>query len=41
VAQPLLDGLFNEVQTQVVEEAGEHVAKLRFAHAETLIRWRP
>lgn len=37
VAQPLLDGLFNEVQTQVVEEAGEHVAKLRFAHAETLI----
>ena len=28
---------FNEVQTQVVEEAGEHVAKLRFAHAETLI----
>ena len=37
VAQPLLDGLFNEVQTQVVEGAGEHVAKLRFAHAETLI----
>lgn len=24
VAQPLLDGLFNEVQTQVVEGAGEH-----------------
>ncbi len=37
VAQPLLDGLFDEVQTQVVEGAGEHVAKLRFAHAETLI----
>ena len=37
VAQPLLDGLFDEVQTQVVEWAGEHVAKLRFAHAETLI----
>lgn len=37
VAQPLLDGLFDEVQTQVVEGAGEHVAKLRFAHAETVI----
>ena len=37
VAQPLLDGLFDEVQTQVVEGAGEHVAKLHFAHAETLI----
>lgn len=37
VARPLLDGLFNEVQTQVVEGAGERVAKLRFAHAETLI----
>lgn len=37
VAQPLLDGLFNEVQRQVVEGAGEHVAKLRFAHAETMI----
>ncbi|MFM5084454.1 histidine-type phosphatase [Aeromonas media] len=37
VAQPLLDSLFDEVQTQVVEGAGEHVAKLRFAHAETLI----
>ena len=37
VAPPLLDGLFDEVQTQVVEGAGEHVAKLRFAHAETLI----
>ncbi len=37
VAQPLLDGMFNEVQHQVIEGAGEHVAKLRFAHAETLI----
>lgn len=38
VAQPLLDGLFNEVQTQVVEmSAPAHVAKLRFAHAEAII----
>ena len=37
VAQPLLDGLFNEVQTQVVEGQQAHVAKLRFAHAETII----
>lgn len=37
IAQPLLDGLFNEVQTQVVEGQHEHVAKLRFAHAETII----
>jgi hypothetical protein len=37
VAQPLLDGLFNEVQTQVVEGQKSHVAKLRFAHAETII----
>ncbi|MNT38596.1 hypothetical protein D3C72_1747980 [compost metagenome] len=29
--------MFNEVQHQVIEGAGEHVAKLRFAHAETLI----
>ena len=27
--QPLLDGMFNEVQHQVIEGAGEHVAKLR------------
>ena len=38
VAQPLLDGLFNEVQTQVVEMSEPaHVAKLRFAHAEAII----
>ena len=37
IAQSLLDGLFNEVQTQVVDGQHEHVAKLRFAHAETII----
>ncbi len=37
VAQPLLDGLFNEVQQQVVEGQNAHVAKLRFAHAEAII----
>ncbi|WP_409421517.1 histidine-type phosphatase [Pseudaeromonas sp. ZJS20] len=37
IAQALLDGLFNEVQTQVVEGEGARVAKLRFAHAETII----
>ncbi|MCD8548457.1 MAG: histidine phosphatase family protein [Aeromonadaceae bacterium] len=37
IAQALLDGLFNEVQTQVVEAEGAHVAKLRFAHAEAII----
>ncbi len=37
IAQSLLDGLFNEVQTQVVEGQKSHVAKLRFAHAETII----
>ncbi len=37
IAQALLDGMFNEVQTQVVDGAHEHVAKLRFAHAETII----
>lgn len=37
IAQPLLNGLFNEVQTQVVEGQKTHVAKLRFAHAETMI----
>lgn len=37
IAQPLLDGLFDEVQTQVVEGQKSHVAKLRFAHAETII----
>ena len=37
IAQSLLDGLFNEVQAQVVEGQKAHVAKLRFAHAETII----
>ena len=37
IAQPLLDGLFDEVQTQVVEGQHQRVAKLRFAHAETII----
>ena len=37
IAQALLDGMFNEVQTQVVEGDGARVAKLRFAHAETII----
>lgn len=37
VAQPLLDGLFNEVQTQVVEGAGEHVANLHERAIRTLI----
>jgi hypothetical protein len=37
VAQSLLDGMFNEVQTQIVSGQHEHVAKLRFAHAETII----
>jgi hypothetical protein len=37
IAQALLDGMFNEVQRQVVENAGEHLATLRFAHAETII----
>jgi hypothetical protein len=37
VAQSLLDGMFNEVQTQIVNGQHEHVAKLRFAHAETII----
>ncbi|EOD54008.1 histidine acid phosphatase family protein [Aeromonas molluscorum 848] len=37
VAQPLLDGMFNEVQHQVIEGASEHLATLRFAHAETII----
>lgn len=37
IAQPLLDGLFNEVQTQVVNGEHQHIAKLRFAHAETII----
>lgn len=37
IAQSLLDGMFDEVQTQVVEGQHQRVAKLRFAHAETII----
>lgn len=37
IAQALLDDMFNEVQTQVVENQRSHVAKLRFSHAEAII----
>ncbi|WP_265456990.1 histidine-type phosphatase [Aeromonas salmonicida] len=37
IAQALLDGMFKEVQHQVVENASERIATLRFAHAEAII----
>ncbi|MGE6107500.1 histidine-type phosphatase [Aeromonas sobria] len=37
IAQSLLDGMFNEVQTQVVDALRHRDATLRFAHAETII----
>ncbi|ATY82081.1 histidine acid phosphatase [Aeromonas veronii] len=37
IAQPLLDGLFGEVQRQVVEGEQSRRATLRFAHAEAII----
>lgn len=37
IARTLLDDMFLEVQTQVVEGPQQRAAKLRFAHAETII----